>query len=186
VLNRATAPADLGPVVASPTLHRVAILAKGAFVVAMIGYFVWDSNRAYKDQLSHFPPDPVPPYGRYEVASILVDDQDVEPATVREFRWKVVNLQEQSIGFRSSDGSSANFPIVSTGHNRWNILAGGADSVKSKMSDPLGWVAFSSSGLMEGVMFGRRFEVVLNPKNKQDFNLTSRGFRWVSEGPFFR
>jgi hypothetical protein len=185
VLNRATVPADLGPVVSSPVLHRLSTVVKCAFIVALVGYFVWDSNRAYKDQLSHFPPDPVRPYGRYEVAALQIDGRPVGLLTVDDFQWKVINLQSDTMGVRFPDGGSATFGIVPTGPRRWNILPN-PDDAEPKPYEPVGWLELKGDGLLTGELKGHYLEIRLKSKNKQDFNLTSRGFRWVSEEPFFR
>lgn len=186
VLNRPAAPADLGPVVSSPVLHRLSTIVKGAFVFATVGYFVWDSNRAYKDQLSHFPPEPVPPYGRYEVAALQVDGRSVDPVTIDDFQWKVVNLQADSIGVRFPDGGAMKFGIVPTGPRRWNIHPNPDESEPHSTNEPIGWFELGDDGLLNGELKGHALNVRLKPKNKQDFTLTSRGFRWVSEEPFFR
>jgi hypothetical protein len=188
VLNRATVPADLGPVVSSPVLHRLSTVAKCAFIVTLVGYFVWDSNRAYKDQLSHFPPDPVRPYGRYEVVSMEVDGNPVEKLAFDDFQWQVVNISDGAISIRSFDGQVHKFRISQQPlPGSFTLFEIDNAGERRDGFHPIGGLQFENGGrALKGRLLGHDLLIGLKPKNKEDFNLTNRGFRWVSEEPFFR
>jgi hypothetical protein len=104
-------------------------------------------------------------------------------------RWKTVSLRSGQIGVRSVDGSLQRFksegdpirdqavlyPIDKQG----KVGTAPAGSLKFKLTE-------RGDAIVNGSFGGHVFSAETQRQNPDDFPLMNRGFRWISEAPFFR
>jgi hypothetical protein len=190
VLNRPTLPADLGPHWHGKTL-TLSRWVKTLVIGAGVTFFALDARSTYERQSAAREVPPVAPEGSYQVVSILRDGKEVPAADPSELRWKRVSLRGGVLGLRGLDGSLHRYKtegdplqgslVVSTFDDKGDPIIG---------SPPIGTLTLTPSGdgtaKLTGEFDGHRVEATLKRQNPSDFPLMARGFRWISEEPYFR
>jgi hypothetical protein len=191
VRNRPAAPSDLGPRWQGRTL--VAARWVQAFaIVAGLGYLAWDTVESYERQTAAREKPPVAPEGSYRVAAFLRDGVEVAPPALDEVRWLRVSLRNGVFGLRGRDGSQHRFRVEGdprTGPVTLYPLDASGKAVEG--APEVGTLRLSLAGdgksaTLTGTFHGHPIEATLERQNREDFPLTSRGFRWIIEEPYFR
>ena len=189
VLNRPIRPADLDPAWPGRT-RAVARVAKVLIVGSVLVYLAWDAARAYERQTSARDVPPVPPEGWYRIESIRRDEQAMPPMPADEMRWRTISWRGGMIGVRGLDGSVHRFKpeadflmgpsaVVSV-NEKGEPVSGPTGSLHLRLN------ADGATGVVTGVLNGHVVEATVRRQNPGDFPLVSRGFRWISEEPYFR
>jgi uncharacterized membrane protein YphA (DoxX/SURF4 family) len=189
VLNRATRPSELDPVWPGRT-RGFARIVKILVVGSTIVYLAWDAARSYEEQTSARERAPVPPEGWYRVESVRRDGRAIAPAPVDEFRWRTISWRRGVLGVRALDGGVHRFKsegdplqglvdVVSV-NDKGEPVAGPTGSLQLRLNED------GTTGVVTGKLNGHAVEATVRRQNPGDFPLTSRGFRWISEEPFFR
>jgi hypothetical protein len=191
VLNRATVPADLGPHLARTGLQRFSVALKTLVICSLVAYLTWDTCRTYSQHQAAFLDKPTPPEGWYRVVSLKKDGQTLPPLTVDDFRWQTLWLRGGDLSVQSMDESRQRFKLEGDPLEGTAVLY----PVDAKNQRTGGFAAAGFLNLsvkegthatMQGVLNGHDFEAVLDRENPADFPLMSRGFRWITESPYFR
>ena len=188
VLNRATRPADLGPAWPSP---RIPLGVKTILIVSLLVYLSWDTQRKFHMQASNREAEPLPPEGNYAVQTFKRNGAEVAPSTnPDDFPWTSFSLRKGVVGVRTRDGSLRRFSaegditaeevrLLPLGE-RMTPIPGVAPAGSLRLS-----VATDGRASVAGTLNGYRVEAALRRRNAADMPLRSRGFRWVSEAPYF-
>jgi hypothetical protein len=191
ILNRATQPASLGPYLPNKGLGFCAVGVKVVLVGSLLAYFSWDTWRAYQRQAAMREKPPTPPEGWYQITSVKRDGNRVSALPVEDGRWRTFLLRGNYVSLRCVDGTVGRFvvegdpltgPAVIYPADEKRQPINGAPSPGSLSLK----VTEDREAQLRVMLNAHAFEATLRRENPDDFPLMSRGFRWVSEAPYFR
>jgi hypothetical protein len=191
VCNRAVRPADLGPHLAHKYLLRAVVGIKFLAISSLLSYFAWDTYASYHRQHSARDREPTPPDGWYRVLSLSANARRLPALPPEECRWRTVSLQGEYVILGSVDGSADRFKA------QGDLLSGPTSLVRVNARNepipgaaPIGSLSLTITddrkAALRGVIHGREIVAELERRNTGDFPLMSRGFRWITEEPYFR
>jgi hypothetical protein len=191
VCNRVVRPADLGPYLGHKYLHRAVVGIKFLLISSLLIYLAWDTYTSYHRQRSARDRDPTPPDGWYRVLSLSANARRLPVLRPEECRWRTVSLQGEYVILGSVDGSAARFKaqgdLLS---DPTSLVRVNARNVPIPGAAPIGPLSLTINddrkATLRGVIHGREIVAELERRNRNDFPLTSRGFRWIIEEPYFR
>lgn len=162
-------------------INRAIKLIKWVIVIGGLGFFTYQTNgmskmygvNAEKPKL----------YGFYEVDTFVRNNDTIPPLMTDKTRWRhmIIERQDQAIvntmtnrGLRYSfkPDSLESFVRIHAIGDTVHV-----DSLYYSMPD-------STTFLLEGIFMNDTLNILFSKKNKDDFLLRSRGFRWVNETPF--
>jgi len=181
--NTATQPRIYAPYFKSIKMNSALQLIKWLLIISGFGYYthqtyeltkVWGVN-AEKPKL----------YGLYEVETFVRNSDTIPPLMTDKTRWRemIVERQDQAmVNTMTNRGLRYSFKPDSL-ESFVRIHAIGdtthVDSLYYSMPD-------STTFLLEGVFMRDTLHILFTKKDKDDFLLRSRGFRWINETPFNR
>lgn len=190
--NRPAQPADLGPHLTGKNLRRWSLVVKTFLIGSLLIYLAWDTHQTYKQHLAARSDFPKPPEGWYRVVSIRKDNNEVPPLTPDDFRWRTFSLRDGYVGLRSVDGTLNRFKAEGD-PNQGPVVLYPVDEKRELIKDApaagsleLSFADGGGQAHIKGTFHGHDVEAVLQRENPADFPLMSRGFRWISESPYFR
>jgi hypothetical protein len=183
VLNRTAEPVEMGSLFKRTWARRSALVFQIVFVIGYLGlalYQSYDGRRQYGDGAPRSPLR-----GVWNVEVMEVNGQVRPPVFTEATRWRRVVFDFPG---------ALSIQLMSDSRLRFNLLL---DPVKKSMAlarrdDPEKKSAFSYQRpesdllVMEGTMDGQKIRARLRQTNVKSFQLTSRGFHWISEYPFNR
>jgi hypothetical protein len=162
---------------------RIARLALGVrtLVVALVLYATFQEN--YQRWQKTYGGSPPPVSGRWEVASMRLDDKDADKSDSA--TWTAIDINNRSL-FRiygTKPPHLAYQVIWNTEENKLSL---------KKFSTP-DWSADFTYALpaldrleLRGSMNGKRMEITLKSVPAKQYELMSRGFHWIQELPYNR
>lgn len=115
----------------------------------------------------------------------------MRPLPLDDGRWKTLCLRGDYVSLRSIDGTISRFK-ASGDPLQGPAALYPADAKRQPVrgADRRGSLSLTAAQGSEidfkGVINGHEFEAKLRRENPDDFPLMSRGFRWISEAPYFR
>ncbi len=190
VLNRATPPASMAPHLGR-RWNTGAAMVKAVLICTLLVYLALDARRAYTQQAAARMGDPRAPEGWYRIVSMKRDGGEPRALTLDEGSWKTFSLLKGVVGLRAADGTVHRFkaegdptqgPVTLYPVNDKNEPVPGAAAAGTLTLS----VSDGGEASLRGVFNGHEIEATMLSRNPADFPLMSRGFRWVSEAPYFR
>lgn len=172
VLNRATAPRDLGPKLSRHMLR--AKLAVIAIVVSAPLYAAWDAYQKYRPGASK------PAFaGVWEVSSMRRNGADL-PRADMQHRWQRMIVAKWGTGVQGPEPSPAAWYAMTFDQATSTLTLEGK-------GQPQPWVLHATRDgdelRLEGFYDLAPVEIVLK---KREFLLETRGFHWVNDYPYNR
>jgi hypothetical protein len=183
VLNRRTEPAKLQPLFERRWLHRGALVFRTLFVLAYVGYALYQSEFNRKTYGDLAPRSPL--RGIWNVEEITVNGQ-VRPAVFTDAaRWRrVVFDHPQNVGIQLMDDSRKRYVLA--------LHPGSKTMIFTKRDDPKASFRFTyqqpEPGIltMQGTLEGETIQARLRKTDTKSYLLLNRGFHWINEFPFNR
>jgi len=180
VLNREAAP------LVAPSLFRrrwinVAILAlQLIFMVYVVTFDLYETHQRVKTYVA------TPPlYGIYTVDEFTLDGQMRPPLFSDEHRWRRFTFDRlNTIGIQPGDGPMQRYVgKLDLPHKTLQLSKRGDQNWKTTFT-----VETPAAGVvtLSGEMDGKKIQAKLHRLDDRSFQLTSRGFHWISEFPFNR
>ena len=185
VFNRATAPADLGPVVSGRGRRLQLGLIKTAFVALGVLSPLWESYQNSKVFGAHAPRPPL--YGIWEVDS-FVRGHDAIPALVGDsVRWRrmIVNYPG-FLSVRLLNDSTHGYRVVTDSVRHTLLLSTRKDSTTKFPFTYARGGAHNEQLLLDGFLGRDSLHLRLHRVDETKFLLLSRGYHWINELPVNR
>ena len=186
VFNRATEPADMGPVVSRPWMRREGMALK-VLVIAGFLFMELHSNIRQIEKV-HAPKGPLE--GAYEVESFRRSGVEVPPLITDGSRWRRMTVFPNVVALFGMDDKGKGFPFkADMGKGTLDLFDFKTQGTEAGKV-PEGFFHFTwpdpAHLLLQGTFDGAPLEVRLKKKDASDFPLMNRGFHWISEFPYNR
>jgi hypothetical protein len=190
VLNRPSAPADLGPRLERLWLRRAALATKVLVIAGVMGTDAWNAVAARRAGRA----DPLPPDGWYAVSSFTEDGHDPSSAPDGARRWTMFALRRGYVRLWVPDRSNRLFKVAGDAvrplTTSLTLLPLGEDQEPIEGASPVGElhldVTPDGRATVTGRFEGRTIAADLARQRGDSFPLMQRGFHWVNEYPLNR
>jgi len=181
--NRITAAPARPPLFATRRANQIALIAQMAVGVWLLGMNIYATRSAYREYGNGRPKSVL--YGIWDVDQLSIDGQIRSPLINDYGRWRRVVIDYSTrIGFQRMDDTFANFGAT---------IDTTASTIALTKNDDKNWkgnLAFQRPApdhlILDGSMDTHKVRMELTLFDRNKFRLVSRGFHWISEGPFNR
>lgn len=180
LFNRAAPPAEMRPLFARPRLNRAALVLRTAFLLAVVGFSLYQSYDAYQTRRERSPL-----YGIWEVEEFSLDGEARPPLVTDRERWRRVIFDFPGVLAVQTMGDA---------RQRYRLaLDEGQKTLSLTKRDDPNWKTVLTYDRPEaerltlaGGVDGRQIQAALRRSDPSRFLLPNRGFHWVNEYPFNR
>ena len=184
LFNRRVEPAEIRPLFQSRRLNRAALVLRTVFIVGLSVYWLYECYKIDR-QYGYLAPKP-PFHGVWDVEEYAVNGEARPPLLTDAARWRRVVFEETGfVGFHAMDKEKNQYYVL-------KLDAKAKRFVLSKYKDPK-WRSVLSYQqprpevlTLAGTIDGQKISARLRRMDDSRFQLTSRGFHWISERPFNR
>jgi hypothetical protein len=183
IVNRATEPSSVPPLVQSRRGQRILVAAQLIFAVYLLGIGAYGANQRWKTSGVTAPKPPL--YGMWVVDTMQIDGHTRSPLITDYDRWRRVLFPGQNrISFQRMNTDIVNYSIKHDTNAHTLTL--------SKPNDKTWTANFTYTQpqpdrlIMNGTMDNHPIKMELTLEDHTKMMLLSRGFHWIQEVPFNR
>jgi hypothetical protein len=181
VLGRSVKPVEIRPLFRRLWLRRGVLVLRTLLVLAYTAYLL---NISYQNSRTYTRADAKGPlYGIWNVDAIEIDGQARPPLVTDKERWRRVIFDQPGL---------MAVQLMSDSRERYGLLLEKNVMTLRKRDDAKWKTTFTYAHpkpgqlTLEGTLDGRKIRARLHLEKPPKFQLTTRGFHWINERPFYR
>ena len=183
LLNRATEPAPLVPLLRSRRANRIALAVQALFALWLIAMNIYGVRQGWK-QYGPGAPRPVL-YGIWNVEQFTVDGQAHPPLLTDTTRWRRIVFEHLDYAAVQKMNDAQTFYNIAIDTKKNTVALTSGHGANQKIS-----LSFTRPApdqlVLDGPIDGHATHMQLRLEDRGHFLLVSRGFHWIQEYPFNR